>query len=187
MIPRFGMIHGRFQPFHNGHWEYLELAEARCETLLIGITNPDPAQIAEESTSEHRHRAESNPFTYFERLRMIREALNDSSVDAGRVIIIPFPVNLPERWRFYVPRDVVHYVRVFSAWEQTKSIGCGTPATRRRSCSPGLRKRLRRQTCVECWIRAAIGNRWFPRASRACCEKFGTYMLSDRLWRGGDS
>jgi cytidyltransferase-like protein len=120
VAPRFGMIHGRFQPFHNGHWEYLELAEARCETLLIGITNPDPAQITEESTSAHRHRAESNPFTYFERLRMIRETINDSSIDAGRVIIIPFPVNLPERWRFYVPRDVVHYVRVFSAWEQTK-------------------------------------------------------------------
>ena len=56
----------------------------------------------------------------FERLRMIREAVNESSIDAGRVIIIPFPVNLPERWRYYVPRDVVHYVRVFSAWEQTK-------------------------------------------------------------------
>jgi len=118
--PRFGMIHGRFQPFHNGHLEYLGLAEVRCETLLIGITNPDPAQIAEESTSAHRHRAESNPFTFFERLRMIRETIIDSAIDPGRVIIIPFPVNLPQRWRYYVPRDVVHYVRVFSEWEQTK-------------------------------------------------------------------
>ena len=31
---RLGMMHGRFQPFHNGHWEYLELTAARCETLM---------------------------------------------------------------------------------------------------------------------------------------------------------
>ena len=34
--------------------------------------------------------------------------------------LIPFPVNLPERWRHYVPLDVHHYVRVFSEWEQAK-------------------------------------------------------------------
>ncbi len=36
--PRYGMIHGRFQPFHNGHLEYLLAALERCETLIIGIT-----------------------------------------------------------------------------------------------------------------------------------------------------
>ena len=61
MIPRYGMMHGRFQPYHNGHHEYMQLAFERCETLLIGITNPDPSQIAEESTADHRHREEANP------------------------------------------------------------------------------------------------------------------------------
>ncbi|MEE9276816.1 MAG: adenylyltransferase/cytidyltransferase family protein [Dehalococcoidia bacterium] len=120
MTARYGMIHGRFQPFHKGHWEYLQLAVDRCQTLLIGITNPDPMQIAEETTSNHRHRPEANPFTFFERLTMIRETLLDSEIPFARVIIIPFPVNLPDRWRYYVPPEVVHFLRVFSPWEQTK-------------------------------------------------------------------
>jgi nicotinamide-nucleotide adenylyltransferase len=120
MKPRYGMIHGRFQPFHNGHLEYLRLALERCETLLIGITNPDPAQTAEESTSDHRHLAESNPYTFFERLLMIRETVIGEGIPLERLVFIPFPVNLPDRWRYYVPPDVVHYLRVFSPWEQAK-------------------------------------------------------------------
>ena len=119
-LTRLGMIHGRFQPFHNGHLEYLHLARERCETLIIGITNPDPLQTAEEETSKHRHLDGANPFTFTERQLMIREVLADEGVSLDRVIFIPFPVNLPERWRFYVPADAVQYIRVFSPWEQAK-------------------------------------------------------------------
>src|SRR5438034_7277150 len=96
------MVHGRFQPFHNGHLEYLRAARELCDTLIVGITNPDPTAIVEEPTSEHRHLPESNPFTYFERLLMVREVLRDESIPHDRSIIIPFPVNSPERWRYYV-------------------------------------------------------------------------------------
>ena len=120
MTVPLGMIHGRFQPFHCGHLEYLRLARERCETLIVGITNPDPTQIAQEETSDHRHHDEANPFTFFERLMMIRELLREEGVAERESIIIPFPVNLPDRWRYYLPRDVTHYVRVFSPWEQTK-------------------------------------------------------------------
>lgn len=115
------MIHGRFQPFHNGHLEYLRAALDRCQTLLIGITNPDPAQIAPEAESEHRHRPEANPFTFFQRLLMIRETLLDEGIPLERVIFIPFPINFPDRWRYYLPPDVVHYLRVFSPWEEAKA------------------------------------------------------------------
>ena len=114
------MIHGRFQPFHLGHHEYLRLALERCETLLVGITNPDPWQTAEEAEAAHRHRPEANPYTFFERMLMIRETLLDDGVALERVAVIPFPVNLPDRWFHYVPPDVTHYVRVFSDWEQAK-------------------------------------------------------------------
>ena len=119
-LPRFGMIHGRFQPFHNGHWDYCRLALDRCQTLIIGITNPDPSQIAPEVTADHRHRTENNPYTFFERQRMIRNALTDAGVPLDRVIFIPFPINIPDRWAFYVPPEAVQFVRVFSDWEQTK-------------------------------------------------------------------
>ena len=114
------MIHGRFQPFHNGHLEYLRAAVEQCENLVIGITNADPTQISEETTSEHRHLPESNPFTFFQRSVMIRELLIEESIPLERSLIIPFPVHSPERWRYYLPPNVVHYLRVFSPWEQAK-------------------------------------------------------------------
>ena len=114
------MIHGRFQPFHNGHLEYLRAAVEQCENLVIGITNADPTQIFEEATSEHRHLPESNPFTFFQRSVMIRELLIEESIPLERSLIIPFPVHSPERWRYYLPPNVVHYLRVFSPWEQAK-------------------------------------------------------------------
>jgi len=58
------MIHGRFQPFHLGHLEYLKGAAERSEAVFVGITNPDPTRIREESSDPLRHLPESNPFTY---------------------------------------------------------------------------------------------------------------------------
>jgi nicotinamide-nucleotide adenylyltransferase len=118
--PELGMIHGRFQPFHNGHLEYLKAAEERCESLMIGITNADPTQISEEAASQHRHLPQSNPFTFFQRSLMIRAVLIEEGIPLERSLIIPFPVHSPERWRYYLPPDVVHYLRVFSPWEQAK-------------------------------------------------------------------
>ena len=114
------MIHGRFQPFHNGHLEYLRAAVEQCENLVIGITNADPTQISEEATSEHRHLTESNPFSFFQRSVMIRELPIEESIPLERSLIIPFPVHSPDRWRYYLPPDVVHSLRVFSPWEQAK-------------------------------------------------------------------
>ncbi|MEE8370163.1 MAG: adenylyltransferase/cytidyltransferase family protein, partial [Dehalococcoidia bacterium] len=109
-----------FQPFHNGHLEYLLAALEQCETLIVGITNPDPTQISQEPESEHRHRPDSNPFTFFQRLLMIRQLALELDVPSERVIFVPFPINFPDRWHYYVPSDVVHYIRVFSPWEQAK-------------------------------------------------------------------
>lgn len=112
-----GMIHGRFQPFHLGHLEYLRGAAARSDEVWIGITNPDPTRIKEEPSDPLRHLPESNPFTYAERLLMVTEAARDEGIDAH---IIPFPVNEPELWHAYVPRDAVQFIRHFSAWGGTK-------------------------------------------------------------------
>jgi cytidyltransferase-like protein len=117
---RRGMIHGRFQPFHNGHLEYLRGAAARSEELWIGITNPDPARIKPEPSDPLRHLPESNPYTYAERLLMAKAAAADAGVELARVHVIPFPVNEPELWAAYVPRGVTQYLRLFSDWGGTK-------------------------------------------------------------------
>lgn len=151
------MIHGRFQPFHNGHLEYMGAARDLCETLVVGITNPDPETVREDPASEHRHLPESNPFTYFERLLMVRAVLQDEGVPPQRAIIIPFPVNLPDRWRYYLPPDVVHYLRVFSSWEQSKVDRLREHGYRVEVLHPGIEKGIE---ASEVRRRMAAGEDW---------------------------
>jgi len=110
------MVHGRFQPFHNGHLEYLKGAAARSDEVFVGITNPDPARILPEASDPARHLPESNPYTYDERLLMVKAAARDLRIDAERVHVIPFPVNEPDLWSAYVPEGIAQYLRLFSAW-----------------------------------------------------------------------
>src|SRR3989442_14748808 len=105
------MIHGRFQPFHNGHLEYLRGAAAQSNEVFVGITNPDPQRIKEEPSDPLRHLPESNPFTYTERLLMIEAVAADERIP---VHVIPFPVNEPELWPADVPDGVTPYLRLFS-------------------------------------------------------------------------
>jgi cytidyltransferase-like protein len=117
MVVRRGMIHGRFQPFHNGHLEYMRGAAERCEELFVGITNPDPARVKPEPADPARHLPESNPWSYAERLLMVKAAAVDLGLELEFVHVIPFPVNEPELWAAYVPDGgVTQYLRLFSDW-----------------------------------------------------------------------
>jgi nicotinamide-nucleotide adenylyltransferase len=112
------MIHGRFQPFHNGHMAYLRLAAARCDELWVGITSPDRDHLRPEPEDPARHLPESNPFGYAERLLMVEGAAAEAGV--GRVRVIPFPVGEPRLWDDYLPRGAVHYLRLLSPWGGAK-------------------------------------------------------------------
>jgi nicotinamide-nucleotide adenylyltransferase len=112
-------VTGRFQPFHNGHWELLALALAEAEEVFIGITNPDPSSWVEHESSSHRHRPEANPFTYWQRQRIIQSVI-DSNDLGGRCQIVPFPIDRREAWPSYIPLDAEQFVRVFSDWERDK-------------------------------------------------------------------
>jgi nicotinamide-nucleotide adenylyltransferase len=114
------MIHGRFQPFHLGHLEYLRGAAERSDEVWVGITNPDPARVKPEASDPLRHLPESNPWTYAERMLMVKAAASDLELDLARVHVIPFPVNEPELWPAYVPEGMTQYIRLFSEWGGTK-------------------------------------------------------------------
>lgn len=115
------MVHGRFQPFHKGHLEYLLDAAGRCSRLFVGITNPDPSPVPVEASSPHRHLAQANPYSYPQRAAMIGSALTDAKVDLRRVAVVPFPVHDPSKWSRTVPPGITHFIRVFSAWEEEKA------------------------------------------------------------------
>jgi cytidyltransferase-like protein len=114
------MIHGRFQPFHRGHLEYLQGAAMGSDEVFVGITNPDPTRIKPEPSDPLRHRPKSNPWSYAERLLMVKAAAGDLGLDLAQVHVIPFPVNEPELWPAYVPEGVTQYLRLFSEWGGTK-------------------------------------------------------------------
>jgi len=114
------MIHGRFQPFHLGHLEYLRGAAERSDEVFVGITNPDPTRVRPEASDPLRHLPESNPWSYVERLLMVKAAAGDVGLAPGRVHVIPFPVNEPELWPAYVPEGVTQFIRLFSDWGGTK-------------------------------------------------------------------
>jgi cytidyltransferase-like protein len=114
------MIHGRFQPFHLGHLEYLRGAAQRSGEVFVGITNPDPTRVKPEASDPLRHLPESNPWTYVERLLMVEAATADLGLEPSRVHVIPFPVNEPELWPAYVPDGATQYIRLFSDWGGTK-------------------------------------------------------------------
>jgi len=91
---KYGMIHGRFQPFHLEHLRYFRLAWDQCERVLVGITNPDPSAIVADPLSPHRHLAEENPFTYTERFMMIQGVLCDEGYPWSGSSSCPFPFTI---------------------------------------------------------------------------------------------
>lgn len=114
------MIHGRFQPFHRGHAAYLAEAASRCETIVVGITNPDASCVRETDEDDHRHLPSANPFSFVERLTMVRAAAHDLAITDSRVEIVPFPIHHPDRWASYVRAGTVMYLRVLSPWGERK-------------------------------------------------------------------
>ena len=121
---QYAVAHGRFQPFHNEHLTYLRWAHTYGTHLFIGITNFDRTSIQKEATSHHRHTAFANPFSYWERSAMIKDALLEAGVDPTQFTIVALPIHEPEKWSEFVPTDPnesIHLLRIFSEWEQEKA------------------------------------------------------------------
>jgi len=119
-LVEIGFIHGRFQVFHNDHLRYLIAGKARCSHLVVGITNPDPTLTREDSSDLQRSNSFSNPLTYFERYTMIRAVLAEAGLKYEEFSVVPFPVNLPELYRFYVPLSAVFYLTIYDDWGRRK-------------------------------------------------------------------
>jgi nicotinamide mononucleotide adenylyltransferase len=121
MRHKYGMIHGRFQPFHLEHLRYFQLVWEQSEHVIVGITNPDPSTIIADELSEHRHLPEDNPLTFTERLMMIQDTLRDEGYPMERIFIVPLPIHHPDRWRYYIPNDTAIFVVAYSPWEKQKA------------------------------------------------------------------
>jgi nicotinamide-nucleotide adenylyltransferase/phosphinothricin biosynthesis protein PhpF len=115
-----GVIHGRFQPLHLGHLEYLLAGADRCDVLVVGITNPDPWTVRQEAADPARSLGSANPFTYYDRYVMVTESLVGAGVGRERLRVVPFPHSFPERLAHYAPRDAVYLLTVYDDWGRDK-------------------------------------------------------------------
>ena len=113
-------VTGRFQPVHEQHLELFEIALRDADQLIVAITNPDHGARHEEPTSAHRHRDSANPFTYYERVRLLTAALTDRGI-AAETTIVPFDLTRPQHWPEYVPLHARHLVRAYTDWERHKA------------------------------------------------------------------
>jgi len=119
-MEKTGVIHGRFQVLHNDHMKYILAGKARCEHLVVGITNPDPTLTREDPANPERSDPAANPLTYFERFVSVRAALIEAELNYQEFSIVPFPINLPELYRHYVPLEAVFYLTIYDQWGRRK-------------------------------------------------------------------
>ena len=70
---------GRFQPFHYGHLHAIKTILQEVDEIIIVLGS---AQMSHEL---------DNPFTAGERIEMIKDALDEASVDKDRYMLIPIP------------------------------------------------------------------------------------------------
>jgi nicotinamide mononucleotide adenylyltransferase len=115
-----GVIHGRFQVLHHDHLKYLLAGKELCRHLVVGITNPDPVMVREESADIKRSSFLANPLTYYERYTLIRTVLLENGVKAQDLSVVPLPINLPERYQYYVPLDAVFFLTIYDDWGRKK-------------------------------------------------------------------
>ena len=114
-----GVVHGRFQGLHLGHMEYLLAGAARCRHLLVGVTNFDPPLAPAELSAFHRERGD-NPFSFYDRLVMLRDSLVEAGVERRRFDVVPFPVEYPERIANLAPPEAAYYMTIYDDWGRRK-------------------------------------------------------------------
>jgi nicotinamide mononucleotide adenylyltransferase len=115
-MTKVGVIHGRFQILHNDHMKYLLAGKARCEHLVVGVTNPDPNLTGFDNANPERSALAGNPLTYYERYRMTSASLLQAGLNDAEFSIVPFPINFPELYRYYVPLDATFYLTIYDDW-----------------------------------------------------------------------
>lgn len=153
------VIHGRFQVIHYDHMKYLSAGRAHCRHLVIGITNPDPHAIRHDPADPAWSQPQSNPLTYYERHRLLHAACLEQAWGPETFSIVPFPVNQPELYQYYVPMDATFLLTIYDDWgerklELFKSLGLKTHVMWRKPLSE------KGMTSTEIRRRIAAGEHW---------------------------
>lgn len=112
--------HGRFQPLHNEHLEYLLEAKRRCDFLWVGITQINIENLSKSPANPHRAEPANNPLSYFERVEMISNALTDHGLVKDEFGIIPFPIEDNNCLSNFLPTNIPIFTTICDEWNLFK-------------------------------------------------------------------
>lgn len=116
-----GVVHGRFQILHNDHIKYLMAGKSKCRHLIVGrITNPDPTLTRKDATDPARSSSHANPFTYYVRYQMVKTTLLGQGLGITEFSVVPFPINFPDLYKYYVPFDALFFLTIYNSWGEKK-------------------------------------------------------------------
>ena len=113
-------MHGRFQPPHIEHLEYIEAGLALADHLIIGITQPSIDALSDCPEDPHRAAALANPFTFAERCELIGEMLRAIDISESRFSFIQFPIEAPLALRDAIDIKVPCLTTIRDQWNITK-------------------------------------------------------------------
>jgi hypothetical protein len=77
------------------------------------LTRDDPSD-------PNRSSPQANPLTYFERYTMVRMVLLGAGLHHADFSVVPFPINLPALYRYYLPLDATFYLTIYDEWGKRK-------------------------------------------------------------------
>jgi nicotinamide mononucleotide adenylyltransferase len=107
---------GRFQPPHNDHLNYIQLAMKKCAFLWVGISQPYNHRLAPSPHASHRAEASANPLTYFERQEILTQALLDSGYQRSGFSCTPFPLDETEELYGFMPVTIPCLITITEPW-----------------------------------------------------------------------
>jgi nicotinamide-nucleotide adenylyltransferase len=113
------VVHGRYQPPHNGHLRYMLMAFEKAEHILIGVCTPEICSDEEAERTGYPCSPHLNPFSYEDRKAMISLALTEQNILPSRYTIIPFPSDY-KNIETLIPHNAVFFMSVTSEHDSKK-------------------------------------------------------------------
>jgi nicotinamide-nucleotide adenylyltransferase len=111
---------------------------------------------------------------------MVREALMEAGLSLDDFTVVPFPINFPDLYRYYIPKEATFFLTIYDEWGEKKlsmfqSLGLKTEILWRRSLAEkGLSSSALRKMIVS-------GEEWRHLVPRSVAKLIETWELAHRL------